>query len=192
MLQIEDKLVSLDIIEKHFSCDLEKCLGQCCVEGDAGAPITKEEYEKICDLIPSVWDRLTPAARKILEEQGPGYYDEEGDLVTSIVNGKDCVFTTYSSGGLCLCALDQLYREGKSNFRKPISCALYPIRVKEYPTFTALNYHRWKICKCAETAGRMSGIRIFEFLREPLTEAFGEEWYSRLETIAREYLAQKK
>lgn len=192
MLQIDDKLISLDVIEEFFCCDLEKCLGECCIEGDAGAPISNEEYEKLCALIPDVWDRLTPAAQKILEEQGPGYYDEEGDLVTSIVNGRDCVFTTFSKGGMCLCALEQLYREGKSDFRKPESCALYPVRVTGYPTFKALNYHRWKICKCAEVSGRVKGIRVYEFLREPLEEAFGKEWYAKLKFTAEEYIRQKK
>lgn len=190
MLQIKDKLVSLDIVEKYFSCRLEKCLGQCCIDGDAGAPITNEEYRKICDILPLVYDRLSPAAQEVLQKQGAAYYDEDGDLVTSIVDGRDCVFTTYAPGGICLCALEQIFREGKSTFRKPQSCALYPIRAKEYTGFTALNYHHWKICKSAEKAGKTNGIRVFQFLKEPLIEAYGKEWYDELETTALEYLSQ--
>jgi len=190
MLQIDDKLVSLDIVERYFCCDLQRCKGECCIEGDAGAPITSEEYERICRLLPLVWEKLTPRARRVLEEQGAGYYDEDGDLVTSIVDGKDCVFTTYGPGGMCYCALEQLYREGKSDFRKPASCALYPIRVKEYSGFSALNYHRWKICHCAEKLGRAKGIRVYEFLHEPLERMYGTQWYEKLRQAAEEYLKQ--
>lgn len=190
MLQIDDKLISLDIIEQYFSCDLDACKGECCIEGDAGAPITPEEYEKISELIPLVWDRLTPAAQRVLEEQGAGYYDEDGDLVTSIVDGRDCVFTTYAPGGKCFCALEQIYREGKSDFPKPVSCALYPIRVTEYSTFEALNYHRWKICRCAEKAGKARAVRVFEFLKDPLIRKYGREWYDKMHLAATEYLRQ--
>ena len=150
MLQIDDKIVSLDLVEKYFHCDLESCLGACCIEGDAGAPLTEAEYERLCELLPEVYPLLTPAAQRVIEEQGPGYYDEEGDLVTSIVDGRDCVFTTYAPGGLCLCALEKAHREGKIPFFKPESCHLYPVRLKEYSGFTAVNMHHWKICKCAE------------------------------------------
>lgn len=190
MLQIDDKLISLDLIERFFCCDLDSCLGQCCVEGDSGAPLTKDEYEKICDLIPLVWDSLSPAAQRVLEEQGPGYYDSDGDLVTSIVGDRDCVFTTYAPGGKCLCALEKLWREGKSDFKKPISCALYPVRVSDVGSYKALNYHRWKICKCAEVLGKKKGIRAYEFLRSPLEEAFGKDWYLRFKEAADEYLRQ--
>lgn len=191
MLQIQDKLVSLDLIEKFFICDLDACLGACCIEGDAGAPLTDEEYAKLCDLLPEVYPLLTPAAQRVVEEQGPGYYDEEGDLVTSIVGGKDCVFTTYAPGGKCLCALEKAHREGKIPFFKPESCHLYPIRLKEYTGFTAVNYHRWKICRAAETLGRAKGVRVYEFLKGPLVKKFGQEWYDELDMTAKEYLRQQ-
>ncbi|MBD5189284.1 MAG: DUF3109 family protein [Bacteroidales bacterium] len=192
MLQIEDKLVSLDLIENYFHCDLDSCLGACCIEGDAGAPLTEEEYEKLCELLPEVYPLLTPAAQRVIEEQGPGYYDEEGDLVTSIVDGRDCVFTTYAPGGLCLCALEKAHREGKIPFFKPESCHLYPVRLKEYSGFTAVNLHHWKICKCAEILGRKNKIRAYEFLKEPLIKKFGKEWYDELALTAREYLRQNE
>lgn len=191
MLQIGDTLVSLDLIERYFCCDLESCHGECCIEGDAGAPITLREYEKLKELVPVVWDDLTPAARRMLEEQGPGYRDQDGDLVTSIVDGRDCVFTTYGPGGMCYCALEKAYREGRTDFCKPESCHLYPVRLKEYAGFTAVNLHRWKICKCAEVLGRRKGMRAYEFLRRPLENRFGAEWYAALAEAAGAWLAQK-
>lgn len=191
MLQIKDALVSLDILERYFLCDLQACKGECCIEGDAGAPITPEEYEKLQELTPLVWEMLTPAARRVLEEQGPGYYDEDGDLVTSIVDGRDCVFTTYGTDGMCYCALEKLYREGKSDFYKPVSCHLYPARLRELPGgMTAVNYHRWKVCKAAEVLGRTKGVRAYQFLEGPLVRRFGREWYNELCEAAEAWLKQ--
>ncbi len=190
MLQIKDTLVSLDLAERYFCCDLDACHGACCIEGDAGAPITRQEYERLSEVVPIVADDLTPAGRREISESGVGYIDCEGDLVTTIVGGRECAFCTYAPGGMCLCAIEKAYREGRTDFRKPQSCHLYPVRVKRYPTFTAVNYHRWKICKPAEAVGRKLGIRLYEFLKEPLTEAFGREWYDELALTCREYLRQ--
>lgn len=190
MLQIQNALVSLDLAEEFFVCDLAKCLGQCCIEGDAGAPITEDEKKKLEEVLPVVWDDLLPAAREVIERQGVAYTDEEGDLVTSIVDGRDCVFTTYAPGGMCLCAVEKAFREGKCNWRKPMSCYLYPLRLTEYPDFTAVNYHRWKICKCARTLGRKEGVRLYEFMRGPLTERFGAEWYDELKQACEAYLEE--
>lgn len=190
MLQIKDTIVSLDLIEKYFVCDLDSCLGECCIEGDAGAPLTPEEARDLNRLLPEIIDELSPAARAVARDQGAAYVDEEGDTVTSIVGGRDCIFTCYAPGGMCLCALEKARREGRKQFFKPISCSLYPVRIKQYDGFTAVNFHRWKICKAAEVLGRKKGIRAFEFLREPLIRRFGEEWYDELERTAREYLSQ--
>ncbi|MCM1320116.1 MAG: DUF3109 family protein [Muribaculaceae bacterium] len=191
MLQIDDTLVSLDVVEKYFCCDLDKCLGECCIEGDAGAPITPEEYEKLQEVTPQVWDYLTPAAQRVLEEQGPAYYDCDGDLVTSIVDGRDCVFTTYAPGGMCLCALEKAWRDGKAPMSKPMSCHLYPIRLKELSGgITALNYHSWNICKAAELLGRSKGLRVYQFLQGPLERRFGKDWYRELKLVADEWLKQ--
>lgn len=192
MIQIQDTLVTLDLIEQFFLCDLDSCRGECCIEGDAGAPITKEEYELLKTLVPTVWNDLTPAARQTIEEQGVGYIDEDGDLVTSIVNGRDCVFTTYAPNGMCYCAIEKAYREGRTDFYKPISCHLYPVRLTKYPDFTAVNYHRWKICRCAEVFGRKEKVRAYQFLKDPLVRRFGQEWYDELCLVAQEYLAQKE
>lgn len=193
MIQIQDTIVSLDLIERHFLCNLDACKGECCIEGDAGAPITAEEYEKLQEITPQVWDYLTPGARRVLEEQGPAYYDEDGDLVTSLVEGRDCVFTTYTENGMCLCALEKAFREGKTDFYKPISCHLYPVRLKQLAGgLTALNCHNWKICKAAEVLGRKEGVRAYQFLRGPLERHFGKEWYDELCLVAEQWLAQKE
>ena len=190
MLQIKDTLVSLDLAEQFFLCDLDSCLGECCIEGDAGAPITKEEYEKLKEILPIVWDDLMPQAQEEIKNNGVGYIDEEGDLVTSIVNNRNCVFTCYAPGGMCQCAIEKAYREGRTDFYKPISCHLYPLRLTEYPTFTAVNYHRWKICKCAEILGRKEGVRVYQFLKEPLIRRFGKEWYDELCLACEAYLEE--
>lgn len=188
MLQIQDTLVTLDIIEQFFLCDLGKCLGECCIDGDAGAPITDEEAKIIEDLLPVIWDDLLPQAQQEIKENGVSYIDIEGDRVTTIVNGKNCAFSCYDKNGMCLCAIEKAYRAGKTNFYKPISCHLYPLRIKEYPTFTAVNYHRWKICKCAEVLGRKEGVRVYQFLKEPLIRRFGKDWYDELAFTCEQYL----
>lgn len=190
MFDIQGKLVSLDVAERYFCCDLEKCLGECCIEGDAGAPITEVEKSKLEEVLPAVWDELLPAAQERINESGVSYVDEEGDLVTQIVDGRNCVFTTYGPGGMCLCALEKAFREGKTDFRKPASCALYPLRVKEYDSFTAINYHRWKICRCAELAGKAKGIRLYEFMEGPLTEVYGKDFYDELKMACEMYLEE--
>lgn len=190
MLQIQNTLVSLDLIERYFVCDLDACLGECCIEGDAGAPLSDDEARQLDALLPEIMDELSPAAQEIARGQGASYIDEEGDRVTSIVNGRDCIFTCFAPGGLCLCALERARRQGRIQFFKPISCSLYPVRLKEYDGFTAVNFHRWKICRAAETLGRREGVRAYEFLREPLTRRFGQEWYDELDRTAREYLRQ--
>ena len=190
MLQIKDALVSLDVVERFFLCDLNKCLGECCIEGDAGAPITEEEMETLKRILPDVWDELLPKAQEVIKEKGVAYVDEEGDLVTQIVDGKNCVFSCYGENGMCYCAIEKKYREGKVDFYKPISCHLYPLRLTEYAQFTAVNYHRWKICKCAEVLGRKEGVRVYQFLKEPLIRRFGAEWYAELEEACKLYLEE--
>ena len=190
MLQIGNVLASLDIVQRFFCCNLDKCLGECCIEGDAGAPITTEEYDKLKEILPIVWDDLLPTAQEVVEQQGVGYVDSEGDLVTSIVDGRNCVFTCYGPNGLCQCAIEKAFREGKTDFQKPVSCHLYPARVTDYPTFSAINYHRWKICKAAETLGRQKGIRLYQFLEGPLTRRFGKDWYDEFKTACEAYIEQ--
>lgn len=184
ILQVGNVLLSPDIITEKFCCDLNKCKGECCVEGDAGAPITLDEIAGIEDSLEVVWSNLSASAQAVIDKQGVAYTDPEGDLVTSIVGGKDCVFTCYDKG-CCLCALEKAYREGKTSFCKPISCALYPIREKRFSNGSiGLNYNRWGICQCAQERGEELNIPVYIFLKTPLIRRFGEEWYKQLEELA--------
>ncbi|QIK61400.1 DUF3109 family protein [Dysgonomonas sp. HDW5A] len=192
MIQIDDAIVALDIIEENFICDLSACKGECCVEGESGAPLENEEVEIIEKVLPLIWDDLSPKAQEVINKQGVAYQDRDGDMVTSIVNGKDCVFTYYDEKSVCKCAIEKAYREGKTDFYKPISCHLYPIRLEKFREFTAVNYHRWRICKAAVLLGNKEGLRIYQFLKEPLIRKFGDAWYNELCIAADEYKEMKK
>ena len=219
IIQVGDVLLSSDILTEKFCCDLSACKGQCCVEGDAGAPVTFDEIAEIEDCLDEVWGDLSASAQAVIDKQGVAYTDKEGDLVTSIVRGKDCVFTYYDSlqftvDGLqmnteaaekstvnckpstvnidncCLCALEKAFRAGKTRFCKPISCALYPIREKRLGNdLIGLNYNRWEVCKMAVAKGRQENIPLYQFLREPLIRRFGEDWYQELLDVTKFLLA---
>ena len=143
-------------------------------------PLEADEVEKIKEILPLIWNDLTPQSQAIIEAQGVSYIDEDGEPVTSIVNGRECVFTYTDESGICKCAIEKAFREGKTDFYKPISCHLYPIRLQRYNDFTAVNYHRWSICKCARTLGSKANVRVYEFLKEPLIRRFGNEWYEQV------------
>lgn len=185
MIDIEGKIVSMDVFDVMFACDYEQCKGICCVEGDSGAPLAPGEVDKLREHLPTIRHLLSPRALEVIDRQGVSYIDEEGDEVTSIVDGKDCVFTTYDEAGNCRCAYEVAYYEGRTDWVKPLSCHLYPIRLSHYPDFTAVNYHKWSICRCALRRGRREGVRVYEFLKAPLIRAFGEEWYGHLVEVAR-------
>lgn len=186
IIDIRGVLVSPDILTESFCCDLEACKGICCVEGDAGAPVTLDEVAAIEDALDTVWPHLSAAAQAVIDSHGVAYTDAEGDLVTSIVNGKDCVFTCHEHG-CCLCTLEKAWHVGKTSFLKPISCALYPIREKRLSNGTvALNYHRWAVCKDAVRKGKELDLPLYKFLREPLIRRFGAAWYDELELTAAE------
>jgi len=192
IVQVGNVLLSPDIFTERFCCDLEACKGICCVEGDAGAPVTLEETGDIEDVLDTVWDDLSASAQAVIDKQGIAYTDEEGDLVTSIVNGKDCVFTCYDKG-CCLCALEKAFRSGKTKFVKPISCALYPIREKRFGNGTvALNYNKWAVCKDAIALGKKLDLPVWKFLKDPLVRRFGEEWYKELEETAEALLRNEE
>lgn len=187
MIQIEDTMISLDLVERFFHCDLSRCKGGCCIEGEAGAPLEKKELYILRTILPAVWDDLSSDAKMVINEQGVGYIDADNDIVTSIVDGKNCVFTYYDKDGICKCAIEKAYSEGRINFMKPVSCHLYPIRITQYKNYTAVNYHRWKVCRAAEMLGEQKHIPVYRFLREPLIRKFGEEWFNALDTCAKEY-----
>ncbi len=190
MIQIDDVVVSLDVLREKFLCDLSACKGECCIEGDAGAPVEPDEVEKLEAALPAIWDDLSPEARAVIDRQGVVYTDCEGDLVTSIVNDKDCVFTCYDDRGCCCCALEKAFRAGRTRFYKPVSCHLYPVRVSRYGSYRAVNYHRWDVCKAAVLLGCKENVPVYKFLREPLIRKFGEAWYRELELAAEELKRQ--
>ena len=185
ILQVGDVLLSSEILTEKFCCDLGACKGECCIEGDAGAPVTMEEIGEIEDCLDEVWSDLSASAQAVIDKQGVAYTDQEGDLVTSIVRGKDCVFTFYDDlegiENCCLCALEKAYRTGRTRFCKPVSCALYPIREKKLGEgLVGLNYNRWTVCKMAIAKGEQENLPLYKFLRDPLIRRFGEAWYQEL------------
>lgn len=180
MIQIQDTILSNDIFEAHFICDLCKCKGTCCVEGESGAPLESGEREAIEEILPVIFDELSTEAKKLIEEQGIAYVDYDGEWVTSIINGRECVFTYFDENEVCGCVIERAYREGRIPVAKPISCHLYPIRLQRYKDFTAVNYHRWSVCKPALKLGKKEGVKIYEFLKEPLIRKFGENWYNEV------------
>lgn len=192
MIEILGTLVSLDLFKVLFCCDLSKCHGICCVEGDAGAPVAIDEVELLEESLeePAVWDELSKDAKHKIESEGVVYADREGELVTQIINGKDCVFVKYGNisldggktkGPRCaLCAIDGAYREGKFKWQKPISCALYPVRISKLGNIIAVNVHHWDICQPARELGKSLNLPLYKFLREPLIRRFGKEWYEEV------------
>ena len=209
IIQVGNVLLSSEILTEKFCCDLDACKGQCCVEGDAGAPVTMDEISEIEDFLDEVWGDLSASAQAVIDKQGVAYTDQEGDLVTSIVRGKDCVFTcraviTQGDGSFVssaddtkepspcvICALEKAYRAGKTRFCKPISCALYPIREKRLGHgVVGLNYNRWDVCKMAIAKGIQENLYLYQFLKDPLIRRFGEAWYQELLDTVKELKAQ--
>jgi len=190
IIDIDGVLLSPGILTVCFCCDLDACKGACCIEGDAGAPVTLDEIAAIEDSLDTVWPKLSAAAQAVIDRQGVVYTDPEGDLVTSIVGGKDCVFTCHE-GDRCFCALEREHRMGHIQFCKPISCALYPIREKRLSNGTVgLNYNRWSVCKAAVKKGKELGLPLYKFLKEPLTRRFGTAWYQELVATTEELKRQ--
>ncbi len=185
IIEVGDVILSTEILTECFCCDLEACKGQCCVEGDSGAPLTMDEVGYLESVLDDVWSDLSAKAQSLIDTQGVAYTDCEGDLVTSIVNGKDCVFTCYSPDGCCFCATDKAFREGRTHWCKPISCALYPIRERKLSHgLVGLQYHRWDVCRPAVKKGRELQLPIYQFLRDPLIRRFGQAWYDELCDVA--------
>jgi hypothetical protein len=181
MILVGNAVLSDDIKEHFFVCDLEKCKGACCVEGDAGAPLEDEETKIVEEIYPQVAPYLSEAGRAAIERQGTWVYDQEGEKGTpTIGDNGECAYAIYDEKGILKCGMEQAYLDGKTNYKKPISCHLYPIRVKKYDEFEALNYDRWDICDPACSLGRQLGVPIYKFLKEPLIRKYGEAWYEEL------------
>ena len=191
ILQVGDVILTSEILTECFCCDLDACKGACCVEGDSGAPLLLDEVAPLEEVLDEVWPQLSAKAQSTIDKQGVAYTDAEGDLVTSIVDGKDCVFTCYGADGCCYCATDKAFREGRTAWCKTISCALYPIREKRFANgLVGLQYHHWDICKPAVAKGNELNLKIYQFLKEPLVRRFGAAWYDELCQVAAQLAAQ--
>lgn len=190
IIQIGDILVSEDVVLEYFSCDYPLCKGSCCIIGDSGAPLREEELEPIEANYRVFAPLMREKGRKAVEEKGFFEIDRDGDIVTPLVPGsEECAFCHFEDGN-CFCAIERQFDKGRSTFRKPVSCSLYPVRVVDLGGgMKGLNLHRWDICEGAYIKGRREGIRVYEFLRGPLTEAFGEDFYSALSAAATRLIA---
>ena len=190
MVQIGDTLVSLDVFSECFCCDLELCGGSCCFEGDAGCPVEIDEMSSLEDAADEIRDELSTESRQVIDTEGLFEIDVEGKFVVRTVGGRDCVFAIKDEKGHTLCSIERAYRDGRISVEKPLSCALYPIRLSDIGGVTALNYHRWSICKSGCAKGKSLGIPLYKFLKAPLIRAFGKEWYAECELVAGELKKQ--
>ena len=187
MIQIDDKLISEDLFSEEFVCNLAKCKGICCVEGDAGAPLNEDETKILDEIYPKIKPYLRPEGIQAIEEQGTYTLDFEGDLVTPLVNNAECAYVIFDEKGYTKCAIEKAYEDGVIDWQKPISCHLYPIRITEYSNFSAINYHEWDICSDACTLGKELGVKVYQFLKKPLIRKYGEEFYQTLSEAAEEW-----
>lgn len=184
MIEIGRTILSRDIFEKQFVCDLLKCKGACCVEGDSGAPLTDEEAQMIQKEYQSFEKYLPEKHKKEICKQGFSLIDSDGDLVTPLVNNRQCAYTYYDENKILKCAIEKAFFAGETQFRKPISCHLFPIRITEYKRFDAVNYQELDICKPGLKCGASMQVPLYKFLKEPLVKKYGEEWYKDVEAAA--------
>lgn len=184
MIEVGRAIVSLDILEKKFLCDLLKCKGACCVEGDSGAPVTQDEVFAIQEAYPEVEPYLPEDHQKEIKKQGYAVIDLDGDLVTPLVNNLQCAYS-FTEKGIVKCGIEKAYLDGKIKFRKPVSCHLFPIRITEYKRFDAVNYEQIDICRPGRMCGVTAKLPVYVFLKEPLIRKYGQEWYEQLEYAAK-------
>jgi len=187
MIQIGNKLISLDILEQKFVCNLAACKGACCVQGDAGAPVEDDEREVLEREYSNFKNELTEEGRLAVETEGKYVTDGDGDWVTPLNNGKECAYTVFENG-IAKCGIERAWAKGKTSFRKPVSCHLYPIRVTRLGSLLALNYHSWIVCKPAIVLGKKTSTPVFRFLKEPIIRAYGEEFFNELEIVEKTLL----
>lgn len=180
MLIIGNTIVSENVADRCFCCDLGRCKGQCCVEGDCGAPLLESEIPVLGRVLPEVRPYMTKEGLEVVEREGVSALDNAGEPCTPLVNNRECAYVAWGEDGTAFCAIEQAYRDGRIDFKKPVSCHLYPIRVDDFGEFTAVNYHEWDVCRCAVAKGRETGIPLYQYLKEPLVRRFGQEWYDEL------------
>ena len=183
MIVFENTIISDDVVTEKFVCDLSKCKGACCIQGDTGAPLLEEELSVLDDIFEDIKEFLTEESIKAIEQQGKYFIDVQGEYVTALVDGKQCAYVFTDENGIAKCAIEKAFNEGVISFRKPISCYLYPIRVSKYNDYDAVNYHQWDICKDARCLGKKLDVSVLQFLKEPIIQRFGEDVYEVLTQV---------
>ena len=184
MFQLGKTIVSEDIIEKDFVCNISKCKGACCIDGEAGAPLEKEETKILEKIYPKVKPFLRKEAITVIEKEGTWVTSDWGELETPLINGADCAYVIFDEKNTALCAIEEAYNQGEISWKKPISCHLYPVRVKDYSDFSAVNYHKWEICDDACSLGKELQVPVYKFVKQALIRKFGQNWYDELEKVA--------
>jgi hypothetical protein len=191
MVEIDDKLISLDVFEKRFICDLSACKGACCVEGDSGAPLEEEEISIIEDDLDAIKPYMRKEGVDAVDKTGVFYMDEDNEPVTTLVNEAECAFVFFDENNITKCSIEEAYNNGKTNFKKPISCHLYPIRVAKLRNYLAVNYSHWNICRDACKLGEELNVKTYQFLKEPIIRKWGKDFYKEMERVDQE-LEKKK
>lgn len=186
MFQLGKTIISEDIIEESFVCSLSACKGACCIDGDAGAPLEKKEVEILNEIFLKIKPYLRPEGVSAINKQGTSIETPHGELETPLINDADCAYVIFDENQTAMCGIEEAYNHGVISFKKPISCHLYPIRIKDYSEFSAVNYHKWQICNDACSLGEELKVPIYKFVKEALIRKFGKDWYEELETLARE------
>ncbi|GAA4276796.1 DUF3109 family protein [Aquimarina mytili] len=184
MFQLGKTIISEDIIEKDFVCNLSACKGACCIDGEAGAPLEESEIQKLNDVYPIVKPYLRSKGIEAIEQQGTYIKTSNGELETPLINGADCAYVIFDENDTAMCAIEEAYNQGEIDWKKPISCHLYPVRVQNYTEFSAVNYHKWEICDDACVLGKELQVPVYKFVKEALIRKFGEDWYLELEKVA--------
>lgn len=183
MFQLGKTIVSEDIIEKEFVCNLAACKGKCCIDGEAGAPLEESELQILLDIYPKVKPFLREEGIKAIENQGL-FITDQGDYETPLIDGKDCAFVIFDKNKIAKCGIEEAYTQGKIKWRKPLSCHLYPVRITQYSEFAAVNYHKWPICDDACVLGKELQVPVYKFVKDALIRKFGKNWYTQLEKEA--------
>jgi hypothetical protein len=188
MFQLGKTIVSEDIIEKDFVCNLSACKGACCINGDAGAPLEKEETTILEEIYPKIKPFLRKKSIEVIEKVGAWVTSESGELETPLIEGADCAYVIFDKNKTALCAIEEAYNQGEIGWKKPVSCHLYPIRVKDYSEFSAVNYDKWEICDDACTLGKELQVPVYKFVKQGLVRKFGQNWYDELEKVAEKHV----
>lgn len=186
MFQIGRTIISEEILEQDFVCNLSACKGACCIDGNAGAPLEDKETEILVDIYSDIKSFLRPEGKEVIEKHGAFVKGDDGEWETPLVNNSECAYVVFDEKEVAKCALEEAYNQGVTKWKKPVSCHMYPVRVREYTELTAVNYHKWEICDPACSLGAELKVPIYKFVKESLIRKFGEEWYAELEKVAEE------